>query len=304
MTYTTGSVITAVDYNGFAQTTDTVWGVGAGTDGYGQTNTVGTVLPGVTVSATQWATLLTRITSAANHQGTSISAITNPTAGDTISAYAALASNATAIKETNNAAASGSDSTVSTTTTSSWTSSATTSKTVTFASANQMRYFFNAGGMIRLGFSRSGGTASDQNTSWTNLLAQAGAIVLTGSGSPASQKTIAGTLYYGTTRIGGTGTPTTLAEDIGAYNLTASNQTLYKQFATTYTYTSNFTQIDASISGSVITFSVTLSDVATPGVDSIDGTLTMDTTIRQPSTTYIASTWGTVSQNTATWSLA
>jgi len=305
MTYTTGSVIDDADYNTFAAGTDAVWGDGGTDSGYGQTDTVGFVTQGFTVTATQWATLLTRIASSASHSGTSISAISNPTAGSTISAYAALSTNVAAIRN-NNAAASGSDSTVSTTTTSAWTASATTTKTITFASANQLRYFFNAGGMIRLGYSRSGGTASDQNTSWTNLLAQAGAIVLTGAGAPGAQKTIAGTLYYGTTRIGGTGTPTVLAEDIGVYNYTASNQELYKQFATTYTYTSNYNQIQASISGAVITITTTLIDVVGTGggfLDSIDGTLTMNTTIRQPSTTYIANTWGTVSQNAATWSL-
>lgn len=303
MAYTTGDVISNADYNDFAQKTDTVWGVGSGTDGYGQTNTIGTVTGGNTITATQWATLLARITSAANHQGTSITAITSPTVGDTISAYAALATNVSAIQENNNAAASGSDATESTTTTSAWTATATTTKTVSFASYNQLRYFFNAGGMIRMSFSRSGGSASDQNTSWTNLLDQAGTIVLTGSGNPGLNKTIAGVNYTGTTRIGGSGTPTTLAEGVGAYNLTGTSQTLYKQFATTYTYTSNFTEITATISGSTITFVVTLNDVSTPGVDSIDGTLTMNTVVRQPSTTYIASTWGTVTQNAASWTL-
>jgi len=308
MTYTAGSTIVDSDYNGFAATTDTVWGVGATSSGYGQTNTVGTVSAGATITATQWATLLTRIASAAFHQGTAITAIGNPTAGTTIAAYAALSSNVNAISQgnQNNAAASGSDATVSTTTTSAWTASATTTKTVTFASANQMRYFFNSGGMIRIGFARSGGTASDQNTSWTTLLTAAGTIVLTGAGTPNYNKTIAGTPYTGTTKIGGSGTPTTLAETVGAYTLTGSAITLFKQFSTTYTYTSNYVQINGSISGNTITFAVTLIDVIGTGggfIDSIDGTLTMTTTIRQPSTTYIANTWGTVTQNAATWSL-
>ena len=301
MTYTAGSVIDAADYNGFAATTNAVWGVGAGVDGYGQTNTVSTLVNGVTITATQWATLLTRIASAASHQGTSISAISNPTAGSTIAAYAALSSNTTAISSNNNAAASGADSAATTTTTNTWTASATTSKTVTFAGANEMRYFFNAGGMIRIGFARSGGTASDQNTSWSTLLTAAGTIVLTGAGSPGAQKTIAGTAYYGTTKIGGSGTAIVLAEGIGAYNLTGSAQTLFKQFSTTYTYVSNYVQINATISGSTITFAVTLIDTGAHDIDSVNGTLTMTTTIRQPSTTYIANTWGTPTQNAATW---
>ena len=304
MTYTAGSVIDDADYNGFAASTDTVWGSGGGTNGYGQTNTVGFAGAGATVTATQWATLLTRIASAAAHQGTTISAIANPTAGNTIAAYAALSTNVSAISGNSNAASSGSDSTATTSTTSGWTASATTSKTVTFASANAMRYFFNSGGMIRIGFSRSGGTASSQNTSWSTLLTSAGAIVLTGAGSPGAQKTIAGTLYYGTTKIGGSGTATTLAEGVGAYNLTGSPQTLYQQYATTYTYTANYVQITATATSTVITFAVTLIDTGGTGVDLVDGTLAMTTTIRQPSTTYIANTWGTITQNAATWSVS
>ena len=300
MTYTTGSVIDAADYNSFASDTDGIWGTGADNNGYGQTNIVGSVAAGATVTATQWATLLTRIASAASHSGTSISAISNPTAGSTISAFAALSTNVSAINN-NNAAASGADSAATTTSTSAWAASATTSKTVTFASANQMRYFFNAGGMIRIGFARSGGTASDQNTAWTTLLTQCGTVVLTGAGLPGATKSIAGTTYEGTTKIGGSGTPTTLAEGVGAYNLTGSNQTLFQQFATTYTYTSNYVKIEASISGSVITFACELIDTGGTGIDSIDGSLTMTTTIRAPATTYIADTWGTVSQNAATW---
>jgi hypothetical protein len=303
MTYSLGSVIDDADYNGFAADTDLVWGVGSGTNGYGQTNTVGTVAAGSTITATQWATLLTRIASAASHSGTTISAISNPTAGSTISAYTALSTNVGAIGN-NNAAASGSDSTVTTSTTSSWTASATTSKTVTFASANQMRYFFNSGGMIRIGFSRSGGTASTQNTAWSTLLTSAGAIVLTGAGAPAQTKSIAGTTYQGTTKIGGSGTPTTLAEGVGAYNLTGSAQTLYQQYATTYTYTANYVQINATATATAITFAVTLIDTGGTGVDLVDGTLAMTTTIRQPSTTYISNTWGTITQNAATWSLS
>ena len=305
MTYSAGSTILDDDYNTFAGQVNSIWGSGSGNAGYGQTNTIATVAAGSTITATQWATLLTRITSSASHQGTSITSITNPVAGNTIEAYAALSTNITAILNAkNNAAASGSDSSASTTTTSAWTSSATTSKTITFPSADQLRYFFNAGGMIRMSFSRSGGTTSDQNTSWTNLLSNTGTIVLTGQGSPGENKTIASTAYTGTTKIGGAGTPTILLTGTGAYSLTGSAVAIFKQIGTTYNYTTNFINIDASISGNVITFAVTLSDLATPGVDSIDGTLTMTTVIRDPSSGTLADTWGTPTQNSASWSLS
>ena len=303
MAYSAGSTILDDDYNGFAGDVNNVWGVGSGDSGYGQTNTIATVSAGTTITATQWATLLTRISSAASHQGTSITSITNPVAGNTISAYAALTTNITAIQNgRSNASASGTDSTATTTTTSAWSSSATTSKTITFASANQLRYFFNAGGMIRMSWSRSGGTSSDQNTSWTNLLGAAGTIVHTGA---AASKSIAATSYTGTTKIGGSGSPTTLATSTGAYALTGSAVTLFKQLGATYLYTTNFINVNASISGNTITYAVTLDDNDAPSApDSVDGTLTMTTTIRYPSTGTLSDTWGTVTQNSASWSLA
>jgi hypothetical protein len=244
------------------------------------------------------------MTNAAAHQGTSISPIGNPSVGDTIQAYTTLASNITSITGTNrlNAVASGTDSSVNTTTTSAWSASATTSKTITFASANQLRYFFNAGGMIRMSWSRSGGSATTQNTSWTNLLSATGTIVATGS---AASKSINSVFYTGITKIGGSGSENTLNTAYGAVtNYTGTPTTVLKKFTTTYLYTSNFIEVKASVSGAVITYAVTLDDNdSTPGTDQVDGTLTMTTTIRPPSTTYLTNSWGTVSQNSATWTL-
>jgi len=45
---------------------------------------------------------------------------------------------------------------------------------VYWSNSNDARYWFNSGGQIRISASRSGGTASNQNTSWTSLLSSAG----------------------------------------------------------------------------------------------------------------------------------
>ena len=320
MAYSTGATIIDDDYNIFATgnaagtgdnnvtNVNTVWGAGALTRGYGQGTTVSPVSAGNTITATQWATLLTRMTSIANHQGTSITAISNPSTGDTISAYAALSSNITAIYNSSlNAAASGADLTTNgtTTTTSSWTSSATTTKTITFASAAALRYFFNAGGQIRFSFSRSGGGANTRNTAWTNLLTAVGTLVYTGSGSA---KTIAGSTLQGFAKIGGSGTPSVFVESTGVQNFTpgAAATTVYTQAATTYLYQSNNIVITAALNApsTAFTLVVTLNDVETRPIDTVDGTLTMTTALRQPSTTYISNTWGTPTQNAATWTLA
>ena len=327
MSYATGQTILDDEYNVFATgnaagtgdngvaNINTVWGTGTGDKGYGQTNTVSAVSAGSTITATQWATLLTRMTSIAAHQGTSITAISNPNAGDTIAAYAALSSNITAIfNARNNAAANGADITTNgtTTTTSSWDVRATTSKTITFADAASLRYFFNAGGMIRMSFSRTGGTASDKNTEWSDLLTQTGTIVVTGA---AASKTIAAVAYTGTTKIGGSGTPDTLATATGAEDYTSTPVAIFKQFADTAPYTTNFININASVSGAVITFAVTLEDAAADTIapdgsgsgdalDVVDGTLTMTTVVRPPSTANLNNnSWGTPTMNAATWTL-
>jgi len=303
MTYSSGNTILDDDYNGFKDSINAIWSTGSGDSGYGQT-AISAVSAGSTITATQWGSLLTPMTSAGAHQNTSLSPIGNPSVGDTIQAYTTLSTNITAITGTNrlNAAASGSDSSATTTTTSAWSNTATTTKTITFASENQLRYFFNAGGMIRMSFSRSGGSATTQNTSWTNLLTATGTIVATGS---AASKTIAGTVYTGTSKIGGSGSENTLNTAYGAVtNYTTSNVIILKKFTTTYLYTSNFIQITARKNSNVLTYIVTLDDNdSTIGTDQVNGTLTMTTVIRPPSTANLTASWGSVSQNAASWSL-
>lgn len=318
MTYTSGSTIVDDDYNIFATgngagtgdnnvaNINTVWGAGTGDKGYGQSSTISPVAAGQTVLANSWATLITRMTTVANHQGTSITPITNPATGDTITAYSALSSNITSLYNNRlNCNAQGTDSTTTTVTTSSWNTSAVTTKTLTFSSANALRYFFNAGGEVRMSFSRTGGTASDQNTAWTDLLTAGGTIVVTGSGA---SKTHAGTTYTGTTKIGGTGTPTTLLTGTGVTEYTpTTTYEIFRQYsdAYIYVYTALNYKIQASVNSgaTVLSLVVTLDDAVTKAPDSVDGTLTMTTTVRPPSTTYLTNTWGTPTQNTATWTL-
>jgi hypothetical protein len=316
MTYSAGSTIVDDDYNIFATgnaagtgdaavaNINTILGVGDDERGYGQSGALGSVTVGETVQATSWASLLTKNTLLANHQGTTITSITNPTSGNTISAYAALSANVTATFNGKlDAAGSGSDSTVSSVTTTSWNTSSTLSKTFTFASRNQLRYFFNTGGMIRLSWSRTGGTTSSQNTAWTDTLTAAGTIVLTSDGAST---TIAGVAYTGTTKIGGSGTNQILLTANGIYDIASTPAIYFKQIPPSG-YGDNEIEVSMSIpaDGTVLTILTDLSDDYTPpdpgSPDLVDGTLTQVTTIRYPSTTYLADTWGTVTQNSPTW---
>jgi hypothetical protein len=119
--------------------------------------------------------------------------------------------------------------------------------TITFADANAARYFFNAGGRIKIDFGKSS-TGTEADDEWNDLAnTLCGDIYITGG---TATQTIAGTAYTGTTKIGGTGTPSTLATTTGWYDLTTSNTTLYQQFADTAPYTGQSILVRARTAGS------------------------------------------------------
>jgi|LakMenEpi03Aug12_release.lakeMendotaPanAssembly.Ray.scaffolds.fasta_scaffold00510_42 hypothetical protein len=319
MTYSSGGLIQATDYNGFASTTsganiNAVWGTATSTSGYGQGN-IATVSAAATVTATQWATLNNTIAATANHQGTSITSRTNPTAGDTISILSNINTDITNLNTNqNNAYAVGSQFTGWTGTTAKTTSTGsggtawtlTFTHTVTFANTTALYSFFNAGGYVQLQFGKTS-TGTNEDTAWNAFVGNGtangvvGRIVQTGA---AASKTIAGSSYTGTTKFGGSGTPTTLATSTGVYALTGSPTTIYKQFDSGAAYAANYVQINASISGAVLTYTTTwfddgtaVSAVITGGTAPTGATFgTAPTTLctyYPPETTYLSNTWGT-----------
>ncbi len=306
MAYTLGDTILDDEYNVFAwgnangtinntnDNVNTVLGAGSGDRGYGQTD-VAAVSAGATITATQWASLLNEISTLANHQGSSITAITNPVATDQIKILSALAGNITTITSNRlDAAANGTPITsggaISRTT--GWSSTLSFLQHITFASAAAKRYFFNAGGRITMSMSRTGGSAENKNTGWSNLCTACGTINITGEGT---SKTIGGTAYTGTTKIGGSGTPTVLLTGTGVNDYVGTDTTIFKQWDTTVDYTLNNLDIRGkSVDATSIDLSVNLFDDADANTDeTVDGTLTVTTTVIPPSTTYLSSTWGT-----------
>lgn len=321
MTYSVGGLIQATDYNGFASTTaggnvNIMWGTGTSDAGYGQSTTLATVSTGGTVTATQWASLVNRISSIASHQGTSITARTAPTAGNVIAVLSAVQTDLNnCYTNRGNAAASGTQFTGWTGTSSktSTTGSGTTPWTITFthtvtwASANAARYFFNAGGRIKWETSKTS-TGTEADDEWNDLAnTLAGDIYITGG---TGTQTIAGTAYTGTTIQGGTGTPSTLATTTGWYDLTTSDVTIYKQFADTGPYTGSYIQINAKTAGTgtQLVLTTTWVDPGGSGAGSTDqitgGTATTGisfgsapatvVTYFPPSGTYLTeASWGT-----------
>lgn len=323
MTYSSGGLIQATDYNGFVSTNaganlNDIWGTGSGDKGWGQTP-LGTVSTGGTVTATQWAGLVNNLSAAGSQTSTTLTSRTAPTAGQTISILAALNTDLTNVTTNRgNAAGSGTEygtfsGTTSKTTatgsgTTAWT--ITFTHTVTFASADALRYFFNAGGIVRLKYGKSS-TGTDTDPDWNTFAGLCGSINLTGRVNGAAQ-TIAGTSYTGTTRIGGTGgTQTTLATTTGWYNLTGTPTTIFQLNNATAPYSGEYIRTTATATSSTVLTLVTtwVSDgssgagtsanisggtATTSPSTTITGTApTTLVTYIPPSTTYLSASWGT-----------
>lgn len=309
MTYSTGGLIQATDFNGFVSTNvggniNATWN-----STYGQT-ALSTVSSGAVVAASSWAGLNNTISNVASHQGTSITSRTNPTAGSTITAMSNVGTDITnCYSNRYNAASQGTQytgwtgSSSKTTATGSgvaaWTITFTSS--ITFANTTAATNFFNAGGLVKIQFSKtSTGTSSDPE--WNTLVNTVlGTIYLSSTGA---SKTLVGVAYTGTTKVGGSGTPTTLATSTGYQQLTGTPTTIFKQFDTGTAYSSNYIQCNASVSGSVVTLTTTWYDNGDPaGADISGGTPTSGisfgsapstvVTYFPPESFYIANTWGT-----------
>ena len=304
MTYTSGNLILATDYNGFATSVNSVWN-----SNYGQTS-VSPVAAGGTVTATQWATLNTTIASMAGHQGTAITSRTNPTVGNVIGVLANVATDiASCVTKTANAATQGTQYTAWTGTSSKTTATGsgvaawtiTFTQAITFANTTAASNFFNSGGLVKIQYSKTS-TGTTQDTEWNTFInTVVGTIYLSSTGA---SKTINGGTYTGTTKVGGSGTPATLATSTGFAQLTSSPTIIYKQFDSGAPYSSNYVQTTAQVSGAVLTLVTTWYDAGDPlGADISGGTATTGiafgtapatvATYTPPETTYLTNVWGT-----------
>jgi hypothetical protein len=179
MAYQAGDSITGDQYNIFVNNSSSPYGynhfagTGSGVYGLGQTH-IATVTGGsTTITASQWNTLFTSIDNIANHTNDEGSMTTRSqvSAGDTIAIKAAVEAdlatlaasvaagcpNADAVSE--GSALQTSDSATR------WAGSHTVEHSITFANNNDLRHFFNAGGLIRIKTSRVTGGHSDGSVS-------------------------------------------------------------------------------------------------------------------------------------------
>jgi hypothetical protein len=308
MSYAQFGLIQASDFNTFvggnptttANTLNATWATGGGTAGYGQT-AVANVAAGNTVVATnQWNALVANTASAATHQGTSITSVSAPVAGGTVTFLSAIPTNLSSIYSNRlNAATQGSTSANAVTRGTTWSQILTFTHTATFANGDAARFFFNAGGQLKMTVSHPTGTGI--NLLFRDLAANVGTVVL--SAPSSGTVSIAGTTYNGITKIGGGGNAPTIAPNAGYYGLTAANTTVFTQTASTgpsgylgtfirFIARTNGTQGSNSDNGSVITVHTIWDEVPNGLVVSSGSVTTM--TVVPPETTNLANTWGAI----------
>jgi hypothetical protein len=325
MTYSAGNVILAADYNGFANDSanniGNVWSTGSGDAGWGQT-AIANVAAAATVTATQWATLVNTLTTMGQQTNVAITSRTAPVTGNTISILANVAT------DINNLTASRGNAAASGTTNNTWTGNIakltatgsgnaawtiTFTSTTTFANATAARYFWNAGGLIRIDMSKSS-TGTDTDPDWNTFVGTVGTLYMSGRVNFAAQ-TIAGTSYTGFTRSGGSGTPSPDQSTTGWYSLTANAAptTMWQLNSSVSPYSGEYIRVTANVNAgsTTLTFVTTwVSDGSTGagttanisgGTNTASPYTTFGTApavlVRwiPPSTTYLTSTWGTPS---------
>jgi hypothetical protein len=210
MGYVAGELIKDDEYNAFVASSSSpfgynhIAGTGSGNQGLGQTE-LGQVSAGASneIKAASWNSLLAGIDNIANHTNDSMTTRGQVTAGDTIKIKSNVATdlatlsasvaggcvNATALSESSelrSAAASGR-----------FAGSHVVEHSVTFASGNNLRFFFNAGGKIRIKLTRTGNggsSATSKDSSVDELITalgnfDIGAQVSTRSGSGETLQT-------------------------------------------------------------------------------------------------------------------
>lgn len=306
MSYAQFGLIEATDFNnlvgGNPSTTtnrlNTVWAIGGTNAGYGQT-AVGTVAVNGTVTATNWASLVNTTSNVASHQGSTISSVTAPSTGNTVAFLSSVPTNLSTVYTNRlNAVSQGSTSSNTMTFGTTWSAALTFTHTVTFASGDAARYFFNSGGQLAVTCSHPSG--SGINLLFNGLASNVGTVVLSSPTSGAV--TVAGTSYNGVTKIGGGGNSPTISTNSGYYGLSTANTTLFTQTASTGPsgYLSTFISVIAKTNGtqgsngdtgSVITL-YTVWDEVPNGLSVASGSTTT-VTIRPPSQTYLTASWGT-----------
>jgi hypothetical protein len=267
MAYQAGDTILDDEYNTFVNSSSSPFGynhfAGTGALQYGLgESAIATVSAGDTVQASSWNTLFTAMDTIAGHTADSLTSRSAVSAGDPIAIKAAVEADLATLAAS---VAAGSPNTTALTTSSTlqnpqssstWYGSFTTEVSATFASADAMRFFFNAGGKIRIdpiriGNGATGGGATGKDSEWDAIYNAVGNLDI---GSQATTRSESGE------------TLTTDGLANGFHDLTTSYTTLIKISSDTYPYTANNIEIQAKLDAAVGTaITITVKTISTDG---------------------------------------
>ena len=251
-----GELIYAADYNSIQSVVDSVMGLGAADEGYGQAITSLQLIPSTTAQVIQWVRLRNDMILARQHQ-TGVDESASLTVANSSSTISSTIANQyfnfaqTIRSDRLILAASGNSSTetlVDQTRTASWNGTLTHTVTITFPGyttgsltvtpANHARAFFNAGGKIWISSGRSGGTVgSPKNIDWTTML-----------GNGTTQPSGFGTVEFGyteTATVAGTASASGTTYNLGWYDMTTSDQLVFRKQAPAGNYAENDYEIYA-----------------------------------------------------------
>ncbi len=253
MAYAAGDSILDDHYNGFlsgstagAYGINHIQGTGAGEYGLGLTSLTGTSA-GTTVAASQWNTLFTNMDNIANHTNDTLTSTAARSAGDSIAMISALQTdlntlaasvaagcpNATAVAEGGELQSSAASSR--------WNDSHIVEHSITFSSNAHLRYFFNAGGSMRMKLTRTGtggSSATDKDDSVDEMITALGNFDLKQTTS---------------SRTGSGETLTTDGAATGVRDLTTSYATLIRLTQSSGTYTSMYVDVQAKLDAAIAT---------------------------------------------------
>jgi hypothetical protein len=175
---TLGTNVFAAQYVAIQNKAESMIGTGSSTLGYGQTVQSSDVFQGNLITKAQWDLIKLDIINIKFHQDGTIPPVVNVNVGDPIgfgssspnTNYDIILNDAIAkrflIAGSQSVVAAKSSQTYSTP----WSTQAQATLTVTFATADQGRYFFNSGGKIRFNTSLVGAASTSQINAWVNFL--------------------------------------------------------------------------------------------------------------------------------------
>jgi len=250
MGYVAGEKILDDEYNTFVNSSSDPFGynhfagTGALNYGLGQTE-IAVNVAGDTITAAEWNTLFTGMDNIANHTNDTLTSTAARSAGDTIAIKSALVADLASLaaevaggctSATAIAAGSELQSSVSSTR---WAGSHIVEHSITFSSNANLRHFFNAGGTMRMTFTRNGNggsSATSKDSSVDELISAVGNFDLKANVS---------------TRSGSGETLTTDGFANGVMDLGTSYTVIMKLTQASGTYTSMYIDVQAKLDAAI-----------------------------------------------------